>query len=767
MKRVKKLSLLMAKKDTYEWKYCSIGGVTRVNIASGEDIAHLNELDTKLWTVLSCPVQGLEADAQTLAMLDSDGDGKIRVKEVVAAAQWLTTILRDPDRLLRQEDSLPLSAFNTDTNTGKKLHDAARQILLNLGEDKDSVSLADTKDSLAVFAKTKFNGDGIITPAVCDELAVRYDLEDCLSVMGGTMDRSGEMGVNADMINDFYTACADYVAWMDKAQGDKLPYGDHTAVAYKAMRAVKPKMDDFFLRCRLVAFDEGCRDALDVSKEAIAAVAAGNLADHTAAIADCPLARPDKEAVLPLRQGINPTWQEGFNKFKTLILDVDYAGSKELTEADWHAIEETFRPYETWLGEEQGTVVEPLGYATVWELLQHTNQDTLLGLAEKDAAMSEEAALIEDVDKLLHLCRDFYKILRNYVIFSDFYDRSKGMNTTFQAGRLFIDQRCCELCVRVDDMAKHAGIAAASGMFLIYCHCSSKAKNAAMDVAAVLTKGDVGGLYVGQNAVFYDRQGQDWDAIVTKIIDNPISVRHAFWAPYRKIGKLVSDQVDKLAAEKDAKANGDLADKISIEKLSAATPAADGTAAAAKKPAFDIAKFAGIFAAIGLAVGALGAALAALLKGFVSLQWWQMLLTIVIVLLVISGPAMFIAWKKLKNRNLGPLLNANGWAINSKVLVNSRFGSTLTTLAVYPIIKTNDPYAEKTPAWVRVLRWVLVVAAVVMVFFAVRCQRDKQEQAAAQRWADSVAQVSATQPQPAATPVASEAAQPAATPPAE
>ena len=70
----------------YDWKYSVVGGVTRVNIETGEDIAHLGELDQKLWTVLSCPVKGLEFDEKTLALMDLDGDGKIRVNEMVAAS---------------------------------------------------------------------------------------------------------------------------------------------------------------------------------------------------------------------------------------------------------------------------------------------------------------------------------------------------------------------------------------------------------------------------------------------------------------------------------------------------------------------------------------------------------------------------------------------------------------------------------------------------------------------------------------------------------
>ena len=39
-------------KESYEWNYCSLGGVIRVKIASGEDLEHLGELDQKYWTLL-------------------------------------------------------------------------------------------------------------------------------------------------------------------------------------------------------------------------------------------------------------------------------------------------------------------------------------------------------------------------------------------------------------------------------------------------------------------------------------------------------------------------------------------------------------------------------------------------------------------------------------------------------------------------------------------------------------------------------------------
>ena len=89
------------------------------------------------------------------------------------------------------------------------------------------------------------------------------------------------------------------------------------------------------------------------------------------------------------------------------------------------------------------------------------------------------------------------------------------------------------------------------------------------------------------------------------------------------------------------------------------------------------------------------------------MTWWQWLLVIAAVMLIISGPSCFIAWRKLRKRNLGPVLNANGWAINSRVLVNILFGKMLTSVAKYPKMKLDDPYVKRTPWWRKCLYWLL------------------------------------------------------------
>ncbi len=691
--------------NKYEWKYCSLGGAIRVNIASGEDIAHLGELDRKLWTVLSCPVDSLEFDRDTLDCIDTDKDGRINVSEVVAAAEWLTSAIKDKDSILRGDSSLDLNNIDTSTETGRRLHDSARRILSDLGREGDVITLEEASDNAAIFAGTRLNGDALITVATPEDESLKKVVSEIIGRIGSAPDRSGDPGVGAEQIEAFYAACSDYAAWMDAADADKahiFPYGDNTAAAYAACCAIKDKMSDYFTRCRLLRYD----------KEAAAAVAVS--VDDISKIADCPIARPEADGVLPF-DGINPAWQSAFDAFKTLVLDVKHKGAKGLSEAEWSEILAGFGAYTAWASSKQGDAVESLGIDEVRGIVASDGKAALLALLDADLALKEEADSFGEVRKLMLLYRDFYSLLRNYVIFTDFYSSVPGVRADFEAGRLFIDQRCCELCIKVSDMSQHADMAKLSGMFLIYCSCSSRQLGQTMDIVAVLTAGEISALRPGKNGIFYDRKGRIWDAVVTKVVDNPISIRQAFWSPYRKFWDFCVGLINKSATDKDSKITADLQAKATAAAASA--PAADGTAAADKKTTgFDIAKFAGIFAALGMALGYIGSAVTKLVSGIVGTPWYVTLGAIAVIMLLISGPSCFIAWSKLRSRNLGPVLNANGWAINSKVLVNILFGARLTGVAKYPKLNLTDPYKDEKPKWPK---WVALILLLLIAAFAV------------------------------------------------
>ena len=522
----------------YHWTFATIGGVTRVRIHSGEDIRHLGELDKKQWTVLSCPVNGLEISEESLKLMDLDGDGKLRLKEVVGTSEWLCATLVKPDSLLEQKDEIAI-----DNIADEAIKAVAKKVA---GKGKKSVALADVEAALGAI--------------VIEEQAIPA------------------APLEADVIAAYKEKQASYAAYFELEKLQKL------GLAFIPEDAVKPGLTEkkFIEMGKVIADFEAAKAAAETANaEALAAAQA---------------------EFMPLR-------------------------------------------------------------------------------------------------KLLLLHRDFYRLLRNFISFEDFYDGNDKTIASFQAGTLVIDQRACHLCIRVSDMPKHDTQAPLSGIYLLYCDCESKKLGKKMQIVAAMTMGEIKNLSVGKNAIFYDNAGNDYDAVVTKIIDNPISIRQAFWTPYRKFANWIEEKINKSAAEKDAKAFDDMTAKADA----AADPNAE------KKPAFDIAKFAGIFAAIGMALGMIGTMLVSVAAGLGKLSWWQLIIVFVCILLVISGPSMIMAWLKLRRRNLAPVLNANGWAVNADAIISVPFGRTLTEQVSFPLIKVK----KGMKGWQRALLAIGIIIVVI------------------------------------------------------
>lgn len=516
----------------YKWSFANVGGTTRVRIETADDLRHLGELDKKMWTVLSCPVAGLEICEESLKAMDLDGDGKLRVKEVVAAAERLCNTLKDPETLFTQKDEIAIANI---------ADEAIAEVAKKVAGDKELVTLADV--------------DAALAGVTIEEQAVPA------------------APLEADIIAAYKEKQAEYAAYFEQEKLQKL------GLAVIPEDTPKPGMTE--------------------------------------------------------------------KKFTEMGAQI----------AEWEAAK------------------------------------TAAETANADA-LAAAKAVYTPLRELLLLHRDFYRLLRNYVTLEDFYDNNDKTIASFEAGTLIIDQRACKLCIRVNDPAKHDAQAPLSGIYLLYCNCINQKTGKTLQIVAAMTQGEVKNLSIGKNAVFYDNDGLDYDATVTKIIDNPISIRQAFWTPYRKFGKWVEDKINKSAAEKDAKAFDDMTAKVETAKV-------DGAPAEAQKPAFDIAKFAGIFAAIGMALGMIGTMLVSVAKGWVTLAWWQQILVFFGILLLISGPSMVMAWLKLRRRNLAPVLNANGWAVNSDAIISVLFGRTLTEQVKFPI--TKDPLKKGMNPWLSTL----------------------------------------------------------------
>ena len=271
------------------WRFFRAGGFDQVRLDTAAELLAIDQLDQKLWVALSCPVKGIEFDARTLTLVDSDADGQVRAPELIAAVRWVDERLKNKDVLTQKMPGVPLAAIRDDDETGQRICVAAREVL------------ADVRAS-----------DGMVTVDATSAAQARY-AEKALA------------------------------AW--EAQGAQArPLGDATEAAYAALVAVADKVDDWFVRCNLAAFDGRAADALNASAEAFTALGAVSLKSNSDGIAALPLAHVQAQTSLPLTAGINPAWADAMATLRTSVV-LPLLGARDvLTAADWQSLKDQLAP---------------------------------------------------------------------------------------------------------------------------------------------------------------------------------------------------------------------------------------------------------------------------------------------------------------------------------------------------------------------------------------------------------------------------------------
>jgi hypothetical protein len=703
----------------HTWRFFRAGGVDQVVLSTADDLKNLASLDQKLWVALACPAKGLEFDTRTLELLDSDKNGRIRPPEILAAIAWLAAALKDLGELYEPSDDLPLASIARDSPAGAELYAGAKLVLESLGKaDSPHITLADVSSTETIFLATKLNGDGIVPADSADDEDTKKAIEDIITVMGSVPDRSTKPGVDQAKVDAFFDQAATYADWLDAGRVPSVQVlGDATTSAAEALEALRAKVDDYFTRCRLAVFDPRAATALNATEAELQALGPQLLTAQSDDAAKLPIAHVGAGRPLALGEASNPAWAARLQAFAKATLPPVLGGSRAtLSEAEWNAVKDRLAPFAAWAATKPATEVGKLGDERVAALTRGDARARVNDLIARDAALSTQVGQIEAVEKLIRLRRDLVPLLYNFVNFSAFYGKGKGI---FQAGTLYLDARSCNLCLAVEDAGRHALLAGNSQAYLVYCDCLRKSDQAKRTIVAAVTGGEVDNILVGRNGIFYDRAGGDWDATITKVVENPISVRQAFWLPYKRFIRMVETTFAKRAKAADDESNKKLdaaaqqaaaigQTDVAAPGAAVADPGKDKSAPGASKP-IDI----GTVAAIGVAVGGIATFFSSILATFLGLGMW-MPFGLLALLLAISGPSMLIAWLKLRHRNIGPILDANGWAVNAMARVNVPFGGALTDLATLPpgaSRSLRDPFAEKKTLWKTYVALVLLLAA--------------------------------------------------------
>ena len=351
---------------------------------------------------------------------------------------------------------------------------------------------------------------------------------------------------------------------------------------------------------------------------------------------DLPLVTDEADKELPLRDHLNPKHLEAVLAFADACVKPLLGEKTTLTRMEWKAVKAKFAPYRAWVA------AKPVTNAAA------------------------RAALVEE-ERLLRYKLHLGEFLENYVTMDRLYGGKEW--AVFQTGVLRIDRREMNLCFHVDSEAAHSALVGKSNCCVIYLKLSRPDEKAERLVCAVVTAGTVGGLYVGRNGVFYDRDGRNWEAVVTKVVEAQVSLAEAFWAPWRKIGEGIAAAVKKFLGDKQAKATD------TVGKGTASAQA--GGAAMASS-----------VAAIGIGIGMVGAAFASIMAAISSMTAPQLALSVVAVVLIVSLPSVILTWFKLRRRDIGAVLNASGWAINREMRFSMKRAKGFTKCARSAALKT-------------------------------------------------------------------------------
>ncbi len=717
-------------------RFFRAGGFNQIILRNPADLRHLRTLDQTLWVASSCPTRGLDLEEATLDFIDDDHDQRIRPPEILESIDWILDVLRDPSDLPKGLDVVRIEQINPDSADGAQILQTIQRILQNLGQpDADSITLAQAMDRSGIFAAVKSNGDGIIPASAADSPEVAQLVQDILNTQGGETDQSGEAGVTASGVADFFTAALNYLQWWVQGHpGDarllppdpvetepepeiteaepgqleeamrkeaeareKVPQaeakpvevppepelspavftlGEQSSSALAAINAIRTQVEDFFEQVEVAAFDARAVGFLNFNDADLQSLQNRSREEVTAMMAKVPLARVAPDAPLPLRGEVNPVFAGALATLnRDAVAPVFGKELESITQAQWRELLAKIAPYEAWLAAKTGEAVESLGIARIGELLnQPEHREALEALIAVDAALAAEIAAVSKVEKLLRYHRDLFRLLRNYVSLPEFYDPDS--QAIFQMGSLLIDGCMLNLCVEVDDLKAHSTIAAQSGIYLVYCTAKRVGETRTLTICAAVTSRDAGRITVGKNAVFYDRFGKDWDAKVVQVATNPISLREAIWAPFKKIGELISAQMEKISAARQQAMEKGISDSLSnVDKRTAPTTATQPAAPT---------NMGAMLAGGGVAIAALSSSMAYVARTLQNINDLFILYTIAIVLLLLITPSLIIGFFKLRRRDIGMVLEACGWAINGRMRINLGLAKELTHIGRIP-----------------------------------------------------------------------------------
>ncbi|MHC4985114.1 MAG: hypothetical protein ACYTFO_03055, partial [Planctomycetota bacterium] len=425
--------------------------------------------------------------------------------------------------------------------------------------------------------------------------------------------------------------------------------------------------------------------------------------DDTAAIdrllTEAPIARAKPELLLGFDEPVNPNDQASWEAFgQKVALPILGQLPSALSVKQWRQIKDALAGHRVWVLSKPTSNIAAVDVETLRQYQDERFARTARDLIADSRDTAFQLDSIRLVEKLLLYQANLLDLANSFIAFNDLYDPKK--RAMFEMGGLVLDGRRFTFAVKVADRNQHATMATTANMYLMYVQVAPRGGEAPFEVAVPVTSGNKGNICVGKRGVFQDRDGIEHDARVVQVIENPISLGEAMVSPFVRVGRMLTGKIESIAAKAEQK----------FDAQSQTAMAQVGETQPEQKPA---AVSGGMVMGAGVALAALGSALAYITQTLAETSWWAILIAIGGAVLTVLVPTTVVAYMKLAKRDLSAVLEGSGWAINARMRLTRRLGRVFTQRPT--ILLRKGPIR-------RLLRWLLPIvillgAAVTAVYF--------------------------------------------------
>jgi hypothetical protein len=662
------------------------GGSIQVKTDAFSELMQAVLLPETQWVAVSVPTSALVADARFLGLLDEDQNGRVRVDELQAAVAWTAARLSNTSGADKGSDTLQLDHIKDD---GIKA--AAGAVLDALkASDKTKVTVAEVKDAVKPLREAGMNGDGIVAERHLDE-KLRPVAEQIRKLFPETKNRGDEPGLAPATLTAFVDERTKLLAKRDEQQA-LFVWGDASLEHAKRIAAMRARLDEHFLLCRLVASQPDARERFRLAPAQIEALV-GDRSALEKALASLPVAPPDPAGVIAwstLHRG--PSFED-LTAFAKDIAGPLTKDSERLTESAWR---ELCAKADAILAWEKELAASPLaGILDALKGFDMAAVDAIKAAQDKDLAQADKLKAIDDLERLALYQQWLVRFANSFIAMPDLYSDKK--RALFERGHAIFAGRRYQLSVAVPDVGAHKAHTEQGTTCVVYANVKSKDGGVAFDVAIPKTRGWSTELAVGKRGIFYDVDNVEYDALITHIVRHPVSVIEAALSPFVRLGETINKKLASLADDSDAvlaKHSSAATAKIDGVKAAAVTTVTT-TPGAAAAPAKEEPKPAAAappaappmgnaLAAGGLAVAAVGSSLAFVAAQLKALSLTDVLSIIAIVFVAVALPSGFVGWLKLRRRNLAQLLEGAGWALNDRLGMTASLAALITRKPARP-----------------------------------------------------------------------------------